>query len=411
MIVSNSFNDHEWYGLLSTYNKELNSLKLTAGVDAKYYIGKHGMEIVDLLGGQYYLDNTENVNRPADTKLKVGDKFSYHQEGLVSWLGVFGQAEYVKEQYSAFVSASVASNSYRRKDYFNYTPGNQLSDRANFAPFSVKGGFNYNLNKENNLFVNAGYFTRTPYFDNVFINYRNDIDKDVEMEKIISAEIGYGFISSIFKAKLNAYITNWNDKGYMWHTSDYSRFANIPGINALHKGIELEMQFNPISRLMITGMVSLGDWVWQDNVNFKVFNENQELEGEYNAYIKGIHVGNSAQHTAFLGIDYDVFKSIRIGANVNYFGKHYADFDPTNRQTVDNSGDSWRLPDATVVDLNVRWNFNIAGLDAILYGNIDNLFDKEYISDASDGDAHDRYTSVVYYGFGRTWTAGIRVNF
>jgi outer membrane receptor for ferrienterochelin and colicin len=383
-------------------------LKLTAGVDAKYYIGKHGMEIVDLLGGQYYLD-TMNVNRPADTRLKAGDKFSYHQEGLVSWLGVFGQAEYVKEQYSAFVSASVASNSYRRKDYFKYTPGNQLSDKVNFAPFSVKGGFNYNLNKHHNLFINGGYFTRTPYFDNAFLNYGNDINTDVKMEKIISGEIGYGFVASVFKAKLNAYITNWKDRSFV---KKYGTIiANIPGINALHKGIELEMQFNPISRLMITGMVSLGDWVWQDNVNFKAFNENQELKGEYNAYIKGIHVGNSAQHTAFLGIDYDVFKSIRIGANVNYFGKHYAEFDPTKRTTDDNSGDSWRLPDATVVDMNVRWNFNIAGLDATLYGNIDNLFDKEYISDASDGRDHDRYTSVVYYGFGRTWTAGIRVNF
>jgi outer membrane receptor protein involved in Fe transport len=63
------------------------------------------------------------------------------------------------------------------------------------------------------------------------------------------------------------------------------------------------------------------------------------------------------------------------------------------------------------VDLNVRWNFNIAGLDATLYGNIDNLFDREYISDANDGNGHDRKTARVYYGFGRTWTAGIRVNF
>jgi outer membrane receptor protein involved in Fe transport len=158
-------------------------------------------------------------------------------------------------------------------------------------------------------------------------------------------------------------------------------------------------------------MCSLGDWVWQDDVNFKVFDEGQNLVGEYNAYIKGIHVGNSAQHTAFVGIDYDVFKSIRIGASVNYFGKYFAEFDPTNRTTPDNNVDSWRLPDATVVDFNIRWKFNIGNLDAALYGNIDNLFDKEYISDATDGNGHDKSTALVYYGFGRTWTAGIRINF
>ncbi|MDR1595283.1 MAG: TonB-dependent receptor, partial [Prevotellaceae bacterium] len=156
---------------------------------------------------------------------------------------------------------------------------------------------------------------------------------------------------------------------------------------------------------------SLGDWVWQDDVDFKVFDEGQNLVGEYNAYIKGVHVGNSAQHTAFVGIDYDVFKSIRIGANINYFGKHFAEFDPTNRTTAEDNIDSWRLPDATVVDLNVRWKFKVGNLDATLYGNLDNLFDKEYISDATDGNNHDMSTARVYYGFGRTWTAGIRVNF
>ncbi|MDR1583015.1 MAG: TonB-dependent receptor [Prevotellaceae bacterium] len=409
IIVSNAFNNHEWYGLLSSYNKAINYLKITAGVDAKYYIGKHGMEVVDLLGGKYYLDNANNVNRPATTQLKVGDKFSYHNDGIVSWLGVFGQVEYMKEKYSAFVSVSVASNNYRRKDYFNYTEGNQLSDKVNFVPFSVKGGFNYNFDKYHNLFINAGYFTRAPYFDNAFLNYKNIINTDAKMEKIVSGEIGYGFISSIFRAKLNAYITNWKDKTFLYSKDDIT--FNIPGLNALHKGIELEVQFNPVSRLMITGMCSLGDWIWQNDVNFKVFNNEQVLDHESNAYIKGIHVGNSAQHTAFLGVDYDVFKSVRIGANINYFGKHFAEFDPINRKSADNDGDAWRLPDVIVTDFNVCWKFNIGNLNATLYGNIDNLFDKEYISDATDGNNHDMNTARVYYGFGRTWTTGVRINF
>jgi hypothetical protein len=413
MIIGKAFNNHEWYGLLSTYNKAFNSLKVTAGVDAKYYVGKHGKEIVDLLGGKYFLDNSYNANRPATAQLKVGDKYEWHNDGIVSWLGLFGQIEYVKESYSAFVSASVASNNYRRKDYFNYAEGKQLSDKVNFVPFSVKGGFNYNLNTKNNVFVNAGYFTRAPYnIDHIFLNYKNDVNPDVKMEKIVSGEIGYGFTSSIFKAKLNAYITNWKDKSLVEpDPSDKNLLVTIPGLDALHKGVELELLFNPVSRLMISGMLSLGDWVWQDDVNFKVFNEGQTLKGEYNAYIKGIHVGNSAQHTAFLGIDYDLFRAIRIGANINYFGKHFAGFDPKYRTSADYKGDSWRLPDATTVDFNVRWKFNVGDFDATLYGNIDNFFDKEYISDATDGSKHDMNTALVYYGFGRTWSAGIRINF
>jgi hypothetical protein len=412
IIIANSVNSHKWYGLLSTYNKSFNSLKITAGLDAKYFIGSHYWEIEDLLGGQYFLDTEKegyNKNRSLATQLKMGDKFDYHNDGIVSWLGAFSQIEYVKESYSAFLSASVASHDYQRKDYFNYAKGNQLSGKVKFVPFSVKGGFNYNLNEQNNLFINAGYFTRSPYFDNAFPAWTNDINKDVKMEKIISGEIGYGFTSSIFKAKLNAYITNWKDKSFVVQNETLNEYANILGLSALHEGVELEIQFNPVPKLLITGMCSLGDWIWQNDVTFNLLGEDQT--DIYNAYIKGIHVGNSAQHTAFLGIDYDVFKSIKIGANINYFGKHYAEFNPKNRTVADYKGDSWKLPDATLVDFNIRWKFNIGNLDAILYGNIDNLFDKEYISDATDGKTHDMNTALVYYGFGRTWTTGIRINF
>jgi hypothetical protein len=409
IIIANAVNSHKWYGLLSTYNKSFNSLKITAGLDAKYFTGSHYWEIEDLLGGKYYIDKASNENRPPDPHLTVGDKFDYHNDGIASWLGVFGQIEYVKESYSAFLSTSVASHNYRRKDYFNYKKGEQLSDKVKFVPFSVKGGFNYNLDERNNLFINAGYFTRTPHFDNAFLGWSNDINKDAKMEKIISGEIGYGFTSSIFKAKLNAYITNWKDKSLVRPNKTWDKYATISGLSALHEGVELEIQFNPVPKLLITGMCSFGDWIWQNDVTFNFLGE--DPDDVYNAYLKDIHVGNAAQHTAFLGIDYDVFKSIKIGANINYFGKHFAQFDiEEDRKTPDHK-DTWKLPDATVVDFNIRWKFNIGNLDATLFGNIDNLFNREYISDATDGDTHDRYTALVYYGFGRTWTTGIRINF
>ena len=409
IIVSNSVNSHKWFGLLSSYKKSLGNFNITGGIDARYYIGEHTKKIVDLLGGKYYFDNN-NVNRPNNTPLTVGDKFEYNNDGIVSWLGLFAQAEYVKDQYSAFLSASVSSNNYKRKDYFLYKEGEQLSDWESYVPISVKGGFNYNINDQHNVFINAGYFTRAPYYNIVYPNYTNDPNKDAKMENVISGELGYGFTSRIFKAKLNGYITNWRDKGTRKKIGD--TYANIPGLNALHSGVELEVEFNPFPKLFVTGMWSLGEWVWQDDVTFKLFDENQNLLGEYNAYIKDVHVGNSAQHTAALGVNYEIFKDIKIGADLNYYGKNFAEFDPTERISPDKSGiDSWQLPDATILSINARWKFKLGNFDATLYGNVDNLLNTEYIADATEGSNHDMHTSRVYYGFGRTWTAGLRINF
>ena len=56
--------------------------------------------------------------------------------------------------------------------------------------------------------------------------------------------------------------------------------------------------------------------------------------------------------------------------------------------------------------------FNITkDIRAIVYSNVYNLTNTEYIADAKDGTNHDWKTALVYYGFGTTWSAGFKVIF
>jgi outer membrane receptor protein involved in Fe transport len=50
-------------------------------------------------------------------------------------------------------------------------------------------------------------------------------------------------------------------------------------------------------------------------------------------------------------------------------------------------------------------------LNATLFGNVNNLLDTEYISDATDGGTHDYTTARVYYGWGRSWSIGLKIRF
>ena len=158
-IVANAINDHQWYGALSTFTTEISDIKITAGFDGRYYSGVHAYKIDDLLGGSYFTE-TKNINNPVGKPLKEGDFVNYNYLGQVLWLGLYAQAEYVKDQYSGFLSLSAANSSYRRVDYFTYTPGNQKSSWHNFLPWNIKGGFNYKLNENHNVFVNGGYITK-----------------------------------------------------------------------------------------------------------------------------------------------------------------------------------------------------------------------------------------------------------
>lgn len=415
VVFTMETNAHDWYGLLSTYTNNLSeSLCLTAGIDGRYYKGYHYAEITDLLGGEYFIDNNIKYREP-NRQLFVGDKVNYHNIGNVMWWGGFVQAEITKALYSAFISASVSDQSYRRKDEGKY--GKYASNKnfpvttswQHFVPVSVKAGFNYKIGGFQNVFVNAGYVTKAPLMNNVFINNSNEVQKDAKYEKIVTAEIGYGLSLEKFNLNFNGYYTKWMDKSVT--KSIGNEKATIPNIDAIHMGIELEASYKPCSTLDFKAMFSLGDWKWGDDVMFDLYNDQQELIGSFNAYIKDLHVGNAAQTTASLMGTWEPLPKFRIGVDWNYFGRNYADFDPTLRNSASDRSDAWKMPEYSTLDANVSYKFKIGKLGAKFYCNVNNILDKEYIADAKDGSDHSAKSALVYFGNGITWSTGLKITF
>ena len=194
VIFTNAVNDHDWYGMLSSYKNHLTeNLTLTGGVDLRYYKGYHTEEIDDLLGGEFYLQTSPLAFQTKNQLLKVGDKFNYYSIGEIFWGGVFAQAEYNTDKWSGFLSASLTEEAYRYDDRggtdsrYSATGADKLdrvSSLQNFLPWSVKGGFNYKFNDNHNVFVNAGYFTRAPFFNSVFASNTAAPEKDVPTKRL-----------------------------------------------------------------------------------------------------------------------------------------------------------------------------------------------------------------------------------
>ena len=416
-ILRSSNNNHFWTGLLTNANYDMDWLTLSGGVDLRYYKGEHYRDVVDLLGGQYYLDNS-NINAP-NRATGLGDKIDYYNDGLVLWEGVFGQAEAEMDNLTAFFSGALNNKSYSRIEYFleEHDGSGAQTQWYHFPGFSAKGGANYNLSPVHNVFMNTGFFVNQPSFRSVFYNYTNDANAEAPNEQVFSFELGYGFRSGIFSGNINAYYTTWKNKsrviGYRVNGED--RFSNLEGINALHQGIELDLTAKPIDRLRINGMVSLGDWRWMNNiVDARFFDDQNNLVATASVYIEDVHVGDAAQTTAALGADYELLRGLKLGFNYNYYDNLYADFDPEDRTAEPADGinmDAWKVPAYNLVDIYANYRFEIGNYDAALIGNINNLLDAEYISDAVDGPNHDWRTSEVYYGWGRSWSVSLRVNF
>lgn len=415
-----SRNDHEWFGALSTYSNELNNnLTLLVGLDLRSYKGFHFREITNLLGAQYYLDDSD-VNQPVKA-VRVGDKFDYYNVGYVNWTGGFGQLEYTKDNLSAFASAAISNTGYKREDLFNYLDSdpNQITDWQNFLGYQIKGGVNYNLNANHNVFANIGYFEKAPIFDNVFLNFVNNINPDAENEKIGSIELGYGYRSRVFNANVNIYRTQWKDRAFVRtipnNTGD-DIVANLKGVNALHQGIEVDFVYKPSTKLNVQGMFSLGDWEWQNDLtNVQIFNGQTAVGNPFDLRIAGLKVGDAAQTTAAITVEYFLVPDVKISVDANYFANLYANFDPLSRSTTDLGGTTgpqpWKVPEYTTVDLRMKYDFKFGNFDATLFGNVNNVFDTEYIADANDGAGSNAASATVWYALGRTWTGGVRINF
>lgn len=417
-----SRNDHKWYGLLSSLDQDLGGgLTLLAGVDLRYYKGEHFREITNLLGADYFLDDSD-VNNPQKV-VRVGDKYDYHNDGLVTWGGLFAQLEYSRDKLSAFVSVNGSNTSYKRKDYFQYADGDDLqeSDWHKFFAYGVKGGANYNLTDNHNLFANVGYFNRAPFFDAVFPTFDNvNINSNAENEKIISLELGYGYRSSKLNVNLNVYRTEWRDRTYTVSDTnpetDEIIFGNLLGVNALHQGVEMDAVFTPVAGLRITGMLSLGNWTWQNDIeNVQLFDESQNPIGDpIDIYIAGLHVGDAAQTTAAMGIQYEILPKMKLGVDFTYADNLYASFSPTNRNEKGDDGkniESWKVPNYGLVDINLIYDFDIAGFNSSIYANVYNVGNTEYVADALDGTNHDAMSARVYYGFGTSWNIGLKMRF
>ena len=460
LVMSESINSHKWFGLVSSYKKELelgrNKLNLTGGIDLRYYVGDHKNKINDLYGGEYFIDYSTRkdvdplLNSAAANpnwkyeKLGIGDIVYRNYLGYTVQEGIYGQGEYtiLDGKFNFVLSGALNNTSYWRRDKFYYDKANEKSETVNFIGGTIKGGANYNIDDFNNVFFNLGYISRAPFFSGgAFLNSTNSnaINKDAVNEKVMSYEIGYGYNSRTFAISVNAYWTKWMDRSGLSRRGEFSRadgtfYMNMTGVDARHMGIEMNFNWIPVRWLNIDGMISWGDWIWDSNANGYFYNQlgqpiqnltdgaladgigaENHLKSTLNQ--KGVKVGGSAQTTGSLSLTFLPFKGFRIGGDWVMNARNYSDFyiSPSSLGTkAINVNDLWQIPWGQQLDLNASYRFKIGNVNATLYGNVYNLFNYNYIMDAqtpttSNGTWQEAYS--VFYSFGRTYTVRMRINF
>jgi iron complex outermembrane recepter protein len=447
-------NEHNWFGTLSTINySPTKELEISGGFDLRTYQGQVFSRVYDLLGGDFIQTNI-NPNEEPNAIKKDGDLIVQNIHRFVRWGGAFVTAEYKTEKFTAFVNLSGSYSAYRQVNYFlkkqlavgdtildigysdtivyqgvaydRNSPGLDWNktDWKYLNGFVTKGGFNYNLNDYMNAFVNIGYFSRAPLIGNVF-RVDNREFKNLKNEEITSFELGYAFKSTMFAANLNAYYTIWDNRPTRANfTVDGEPVsANAEGMQAIHKGVELDFIFKPFTFLSLEGMASIGDWRWNKAATATILSEDGEILAETRFDPTGVKVGDAAQHVYSASLRIEPVKRLYIRPQYNYFMHNYANFTPEDLLITDlernwgpNIGrQSWRMPDYGIFDLHLGWGFIRNKVKYDFRGSVLNVLDSFFITDAqnngSSGGTFNANSATVWVGLGRRWTTSVAITF
>ena len=446
-----SINSHNWFGVLSNLSNKLSdNLTLDVGIDLRSYRGIHYRRVNDLLGADGFIQtkNINNTPNPVYTEtypvepsfwvfsdIDAEEKIDYYNDGFVRWAGTFGQLEYVGDEISAFVQGSISNQGFQRVEFFNELPANQKTDWENILGGNIKGGVNWNLDEMHNLYANAGYYSKQPLFDGVFINNSNTVNPDLVNETVIGTEIGYGFRSHFLSANVNLYRTSWGDRFdevgatlFRGTPNEIRGTANLFGIKQVHTGIEVDLTGRVSDRVNLKGMLSVGNWEYKGDVEATYFDNDQSpiLDPNGNPAravlaLDGVKVGDAPQLTASIGVDFEVLNNLKIDGNYRYVDNLYADFDPTAALGNENF-EALELPSFGLVDAGASYSLKLGQNSLNFRVNVNNLFDTMYISESDTnlpvgtGPNDSTYDGInvnnrVYFGFGRTWSTGVTYRF
>jgi len=478
LIRRASINSHNWYGILMNFQHKINdNWNFSIGTDDRYYYGYHYQVISDLYGASGYKDdNNKNIapnvvsatsdykklnwNPFGGSQVPLNEQIGFSNDGEVLWYSGFGQVEYTKDNLSAFVQGSVSNQGYQRIDNFlldgTTVKGQTLNTKTGFKNifgYNIKGGANYNINENHNVFANVGYYSKQPFMNTVYPSNLNIVNPQLTNEKIFSAEVGYGFRSANFTANVNVYRTQWKDRALrrtITVPDVTDAYAEMNGITEIHQGVEVDATYKLNKFLEFSGMFSWGDYYYKGNATGTTFDGNNNpltVAGDSNTttlYLDKVKVGGTSnnsipQMTASLGATVKPVKDLSIYAGWRFVGKLYSTIDIATFSNMANQDRGVvQLPDYNLTDIGVSYKIRLRDANQFFTvgANVYNLFDTTYIQDgatnifgsdkitsATDPDVGKTYEQAgrmyngiasanrVFFGFGRTWAANLSFNF
>ena len=375
VLYEDRTDDKQW-----TANSILNAnladnINMNAGVTFRKLKSHNYQRLLDLLGGNYFLDvdtfNTSisddatqtDLNNP-NRQVGVGDTYGYNYNLTATTADAFTQFKFRYNKVDFYLAQTFSKSIYEREGLYKNglypTKSFGKSGKENFDNFGFKGGLTYKITGRHFFDVNAAYLTKAPNLRNTFSNARlnNNITPDLVSESIMSADASYVIRTPKLKARLTGFaskIQNSTEISFFYaenisdNEGDEDSFISeiLTGINKKNIGAELGIEYNLTSTIKVTGTASYGEYIYDNNPNLKTNDDALAVSADANtitdfgkAYLKDYRLAGMPQQAYSVGLEYRDPHFWWIGANANYLDDNYLDISNisrTNNFTIDSS--------------------------------------------------------------------------
>ena len=454
-IIEDRRNDISQFDFNSTLRHEINeNLNMLSGVNVSLNKGHHFKKMVDLLGGDWWLDIDQFAERDFNDEyasqsdlenynnlVKEGDIFGYDYYSNINYYDAFTQVEYKMKSFDVYAGIDLSYTEFWRTGVMRNGkfPDNSKGESAHqkFLNYAGKAGVTYKITGRNFLVLNGSYLTRAPYFRYSYLSprTRQDAVEGLTSEKILTGDASYIYRSPFVRARITGFYTEFKDqlKNTSFYHDELNTFVNyaMTGVEKVHYGGELGVEVKASASLTLLGVVGYGKYLYSSrpSVTISQDNDSEVLATDRIVYLENYHVGGMPEVAASIGFKYYAPKYWFVGFNANYFDENYVTPNPERRteEALENYVDTdpqvnpilnqEKLDSGYTLDVwgGKSWKFGDYNLGLTLsVNNILNNKDlrikgfEQYRFEAND---YDKFPNRYYYLYGRTFYLNVYLRF
>lgn len=386
--------------LASTLPYQINNrLKLTTGVYYQNSQQHYYKTMDDLLGADFHLDILNaiyylpefnsfqsDLNQP-NRVVYEGESFAYDYIANINSYNGHVLIEYKLPRIEFIAFGSVGARSIKREGQMEHEAfkGNSQgpSETFLFGNYNFRGETKLWILKNHSIQINSFILSSPPDFYDLFVlpqasnliaNYNNKTANGVS--------IGYKANTQYISATINAYKTNINNQSknipYFDEVVNLRGIVSIEGLNQVHEGVELGVDFKLSRYIVINLAAAHGNYYYSSRPKTSIFLNYLEepfINNEI-SYVKGFRVPNIPQTLLGLGIAFQSSNNWFFEVRGNYYENIYSAFSYESR--TDLSLSNLSLPESELNELWQQSKLPGGGTIDFSFGKAWGIFNKQH---------------------------------